>query len=1364
MKKNLLLAGVLCIGYAYAQDKKGKVGVNMSQPSATLDVHPSAKNAKEQAKTNEGLLVPRVSKARAARMQSPETSTLIYINDTAYTGNDSRVSEVNAVGFYYFDATKRWKALTGLVGLRGPKGDTGSRVWPATVNPYDSIGQDGDMSVNATSGDVFEKTGGRWIKIGNLRGIPGGSGPIGLKGEAGSIGEKGDTGSRIWSDTSDPQNTTGNNGDMALNTSSGDTFEKVNGTWLQRGNVRGPKGDTGNRVWSVTSQPLDTYGTDGDMAVDASSGNIYEKKNNTWEKIGNLKDSRSLVGNIGINEENPIATLDIHKAPTGTVHPGVMFPRLTTEERNAYTMTPAHKGTMIYNITKNCIDWWDGTQWICIGNAVADTSSPSIPTPPDTPPGIPTTPGETQPLQAFLPDIELGNGAHWISSIYDDDYLRKRQSPTRNHLNDFLLEQPKGPASFERKAADGERTGGKIEPLLNVQGKIPTEANALVRYISTTVKKAVDIPAFKTEVNIPGQYTANGKESTVVLSWEKTNISSSQPLEIKIYAKDKEIALKQLDLVAGLGEDHMGMLMASFRYPKNQLESQQDRSSWSGNFDLYLISGIPHNFNQTGVKNGIKDPNTRDAYVYIPVMGPEGKIWLNNNLAADYANINNGSTFNPNQQAITKYDSRAYGALFQWGSNRLKQALMKWIGQRSGSPVYSDLSWREDQTYLLSDFNESCPSGWHTPSLAEFEKIPSYNTGGHYPDLPYGSFFKNNLLIPGSPTRDAENGESVLGNEGFLWARDEDTSDNYFQAHSKYLLSRTINRSNGNAIRCIKGNIEKSSITIPQGIELKDSVDWISSIYDEDYLSMSQNLIWMERYAPWEANLGSRSADGVATGGYDEPVLNIKGEIPTEDRPLEKIIPIEVTSPGTIPAFKTYAQISQKYIDDGRPLIVALRWDSFYATRDSKFLRVKIYGVKEKNERARNLFLKQLDLVAGQGVDQNGILMTRFRYPGRTNPIYVYPSGGESIPSDMALRLISGIPDKNFVTKSDATGLNSKLIHRFIYVPVLGPDGNVWLNNNLGAHYSQVDSYAFNPGQQARNAQDYLAYGSLFQWGRPADQHELRWWSSGTSNDVSVNKTRIYSNQTGQSLAYRSVDQLKYFTENCPPGWSTPNDKTFEKLMEAVKEGKDNIYNSERFFAGGLRIPFTGEHGLRYDGQTLKDVLYSVGEYSRLWSNTLGDPRETHGTFINSIVYNRSSDKRVGMPIRCIKGTQEIPAGSLPCPESTKPTCGSGEDNESYCDYGVWVKRCVQEEQPSDPGQCDKSSKPQCGWRETNNSYCKDGVWEEVCIPELKQCKSSSRPKCKYGDHDHSYCDHNTGYWVEDCRPCDPERERCPEE
>lgn len=64
-------------------------------------------------------------------------------------------------------------------------------------------------------------------------------------------------------------------------------------------------------------------------------------------------------------------------------------------------------------------------------------------------------------------------------------------------------------------------------------------------------------------------------------------------------------------------------------------------------------------------------------------------------------------------------------------------------------------------------------------------------------------------------------------------------------------------------------------------------------------------------------------------------------------------------------------------------------------------------------------------------------------------------------------------------------------LHNFIYCAVQGPNGKKWLNLNLGAEYAKEDSPHFNPEAEPIDYKDWKASGSLFQYGRKADGHEL---------------------------------------------------------------------------------------------------------------------------------------------------------------------------------------------------------------------------------------------------------------------------------
>lgn len=78
-------------------------------------------------------------------------------------------------------------------------------------------------------------------------------------------------------------------------------------------------------------------------------------------------------------------------------------------------------------------------------------------------------------------------------------------------------------------------------------------------------------------------------------------------------------------------------------------------------------------------------------------------------------------------------------------------------------------------------------------------------------------------------------------------------------------------------------------------------------------------------------------------------------------------------------------------------------------------------------------------------------------------------------------------------------------LHNFIYCAVQGPNGKKWLNLNLGAEYAKESSPHFNPEAVPVDYKDWKAGGSLFQYGRKADGHELVTYN-GSNNQWVVNR------------------------------------------------------------------------------------------------------------------------------------------------------------------------------------------------------------------------------------------------------------------
>ena len=100
MKQKLFFAMLLTGVLASAQtDYQGKVGINTAEPKATLDLNPSTENAAVKPNaSNEGLLIPRLSKERLAKVASTnlQESTLVYVNDASYAGSETTVKNVKS--------------------------------------------------------------------------------------------------------------------------------------------------------------------------------------------------------------------------------------------------------------------------------------------------------------------------------------------------------------------------------------------------------------------------------------------------------------------------------------------------------------------------------------------------------------------------------------------------------------------------------------------------------------------------------------------------------------------------------------------------------------------------------------------------------------------------------------------------------------------------------------------------------------------------------------------------------------------------------------------------------------------------------------------------------------------------------------------------------------------------------------------------------------------------------------------------------------------------------------------------------------------------------------------------------------------
>jgi hypothetical protein len=117
------------------------------------------------------------------------------------------------------------------------------------------------------------------------------------------------------------------------------------------------------------------------------------------------------------------------------------------------------------------------------------------------------------------------------------------------------------------------------------------------------------------------------------------------------------------------------------------------------------------------------------------------------------------------------------------------------------------------------------------------------------------------------------------------------------------------------------------------------------------------------------------------------------------------------------------------------------------------------------------------------------------------------------------------------------------------YLPVECGNGRIWLDRNLGAKRAA----------QAYN--DYLAYGSQFQWGRYADGHELINWTSATTG------TRVNGTTTTLSSVDNPGHNLFIINNSSPWDWRVPQNN-------ALWQGLSGINNP---CPAGYRIPSSSE-------------------------------------------------------------------------------------------------------------------------------------------------------------------------------------------
>ena len=518
-------------------------------------------------------------------------------------------------------------------------------------------------------------------------------------------------------------------------------------------------------------------------------------------------------GMVGINTDEPKATLHVVGKNPSTRAEGIVFPHATQAEINSWQgIGGLEIGTTVYNTDQRCLESWTGVKWAnhCGGRQAIPPGPPIPPSNPDQilpapvpPPTLPSLPG----------GLVLGDSGYYIASIYDDNYLPYTANTGTaqfgvSNPDSHDATSPSNPHPSENYVID-------VQGILNHTGievGIPIKS-----YAGTTVT----IPEFSVYSKVAAGLTQNNTETELELHFpaQTFNYSGNSGTNDRKYikavlrAKDpaKPLMVKKLDMNIGNGANYRGVPLAEFEYFSNSSKSDKKK------FYFNAVTGIPDlNFDEPqDAKSGPHSGQYLHRFIYIPAYGWDGKVWLSNNLGASYTNLDDYMNFNPNKRATASNDYKAYGSLFQWGRvtgnniGLLGHELVNWISSTSGSEKISSLNWSQDLSNQMPPHVEYCPAGFRTPTKDDWKNYVNAVTNGTSGAGADEVRKDPQLRLPLPSYRDYGNGSLFYftGFRGYYWSASPNSSSAAYALNFVSGSATALNisyDSSGFSVRCIK--------------------------------------------------------------------------------------------------------------------------------------------------------------------------------------------------------------------------------------------------------------------------------------------------------------------------------------------------------------------------------------------------------------------------------------------------------------------------------------------------------------------------------------------------------------------------------
>ena len=224
----------------------------------------------------------------------------------------------------------------------------------------------------------------------------------------------------------------------------------------------------------------------------------------------------------------------------------------------------------------------------------------------------------------------------------------------------------------------------------------------------------------------------------------------------------------------------------------------------------------------------------------------------------------------------------------------------------------------------------------------------------------------------------------------------------------------------------------------------------------------------------------------------------------------------------------------------------------------------------------------------------------------------------------------SGASPGTAVTKYTTSTVSLVAPDGTLVVELTSSSGQVWMDRNLGAT------------RAATASDDYQAYGSLFQWCRAADGHQLITWTSSTAGTVVNGTTSTQSTTTSpgdSKFITGSSDWLQTAQQDgglwwngtmvgannpCPAGYHVPTYAEWDAEVSAGISNDATAYSKLKLPVAGFRIYSNGS-------------LNNTGYYGYFWSSSVDGTAAFFLSFYSSNAFLGSYNRAFGFSVRCIK-------------------------------------------------------------------------------------------------------------------------------